>query len=112
MPTMTATNAALGAGATESPLAGKLYEFVPPPGAGISVAINGSAVGLTGTVTIGGRTILDNEPCGLANRFPIVPDDYIVAGEPGLGGERVIIRVTNPTGGALGYWVRCDIEPV
>jgi len=109
MPTQTFYNAGVAAGAnTGNIVAGSMFEFLRRP-AIVRIASNGSAVGMTARITLGDRTILDNMPISAANRFPVVPDDYIV-GEPGLAGERLSIIVTNTTAGALNVWTKVDIE--
>lgn len=111
MPTMT-DSAAVAAGATvANACTGKLYEFIGQASM-VSVGLCGSALGLTATIIVGTRTLLDNEPISGANRFPVIPDDFIVEAEPGLPGERVTVKINNPTAGALTYYMRVDVQPV
>lgn len=108
MPTMSFYSAAIAGGATSANIVlGSLHEFLKRPSM-VRVGINASAVGMTARVLIGDRTVLDAMPVSLQNRFPVFPDDIILE-EPGVGGERVSIFLTNTTGGPLNAWTKVDI---
>lgn len=109
MSIMTAT-ASLGANTTEpNALSGKSKEFVTEPSV-VSIAACGSATGLNVTVIIGDEVVIDDQPIGAQNHFPVVPDDVLAQGG-GFPGDRIVVKVRNTTGGALTYWVRVDVEP-
>jgi len=81
-------------------LAGELFEFLPRSGGRVSLYATGSATGLRTTLLIGGRAVIQDNAIGLQNRFPVIPDDFVVkaAGGPGA---RLYLTFRNTTGGAL-----------
>lgn len=109
MPTMSYYNAALAAGGqVDNAFVGDLHEFLGGAAA-LSFSVVGAAAGITATVIVGGRTLLDDMPASGINRYPINPDDFVLTGEAGLPGERVILRIRNTTAGALAVWGICGI---
>lgn len=90
-------------------LSGKSAEFIKEPSV-VSFAATGSAAGLNITAIVGEEVVIDDQPIGPGNRFPIVPDD-LLAQAGGFPGDRVVVRMRNTTGGALTSWVRVDVEP-
>jgi hypothetical protein len=91
-------------------LAGKLFEFANVNSIARLYA-TGSAVGLNISFVIGDQVVLDDQEVSSANRFPIVPDDFISQGGA-LRGDRMVIRLRNTTGGAITSFTRLDVDPV
>lgn len=104
----------IGLGTTNpNVLAGNQFEFFPTR-AIAEIAILGSATGLVADVLVGQRAVITQMPVSvvtLANRFGIYPDDFTVKA-PGQAGERVIIRIQNPTGGNIDSLVSVKYNPV
>lgn len=101
----------INAGTTNSNIiAGSQFEYLPR-NARVDIGLVGSATGLVADVTIGQDLIAQSMALSLQNRMPIVPDDYSLS-EVGIGGERIVIKVTNPTGGALTCFYGIRITPV
>lgn len=90
-------------------LAGNQFEFVPTRSI-IEFGLVGSATGLECDVLIGSRAIITRMLPSIANRFPIYPDDYTMKAGA-MGGERIIIRVRNPTGGTLTLFFGVKFNP-
>lgn len=98
-------NVSVAANATNANvLAGEMFEFLPPGRHSISLALSGSAAGLVATFSVGGVTVAERIILPPTNRSPILPDDFITE-IGGIGGERLLLALSNTTGGALtGNW--------
>lgn len=83
----------------ENVLTGSQFEFLPYPSA-VSFAVVGSAVGLLADINSGSDILTERMAVSGANRVPINPDDYIL-NDVADTSERLKIRVTNTTGGAI-----------
>jgi hypothetical protein len=85
-------------------LAGNLFEFTGNRPARISLYSTGSATGLNVTLVIQGRVSVQDSAIGLQNRFPIIPDDFVVKAAA-MPKERLVLTFRNTTGGALtAFW--------
>lgn len=104
-------SAAIAAGAVvENVLAGSQYEFLPYH-ARIDIAINGSAAGLVADAYSGQDVLVERMQVGAQNRFPVMPDDFTLS-DIAAAGERLKVRVENPTGGALTHFTAVRITPI
>jgi hypothetical protein len=90
----------LAAGAETYPLQGRQIEIAPFSGY-LEIAVEGSAAGLRYDVMVGGRQIALGIAAGARNALPVVPTDLSVTDEEVIAGERITLRITNPTAGAL-----------
>jgi len=99
----------VGAGATVTPFSGNVHEFLGTDGL-VQVAVNGAATGITFDLTIGTRVVTQGAFASEINRIPQYPEDFTVDG-PGLQGEKITLRVTNTTGGALVVFSSAKIIP-
>jgi len=87
-------------------LAGQLYEFLDRP-ARVMLAAAAAAVGVTCTLLIGGRAVVNDQFISQANRFPIIPDD-VVTEETGIG--RMILTFRNTTGAPILVNFSLDVD--
>lgn len=101
----------VAANATEPNLmAGKSLEFISENSV-VRVYATASAVGMFMTVICGTEVELEDQEISGANRYPVVPDDYVV--EAGaVPGERVVVKARNSTGAAITVFTRVEIIPV
>lgn len=96
-------NQSIGAAASDvNVLDGRNYEYPVVPSL-VSVFDTGSATGLTKRFEIESRTLVPDSDVNPANRFPINPDDMSIAGLEVGSNDRMLMPVSNPTGGALDY---------
>ena len=91
-------------------VSGSIYEFLPW-NAAINIGLNGSATGLVATINSGSDTVLEEAPVNVSTNFPIIPDDMF-AQDVAAGGERLVIKVRNTTGGALILRSLVQLQPV
>lgn len=89
---------------------GSIYEFLPY-NAAINIGLNGSATGLVATINSGSDTVLEEAPVNVSTAFPVIPDDMF-AQDVAAGGERLVIKVRNTTGGALTLRSLIQITPI
>lgn len=101
----------INAGLTnDNVITGSQFEFLPYHSR-LDFGLNGSAAGLVADVYTGSDTICESLGVNAANRFPIWPDDYTL-NDVAAAGERVKIRVRNPTGGNLDLFYSVKITPI
>lgn len=86
-------------GTTVNLLAGLSYEFIPTD-AHMVVAANAALTGLNCTLLVAnGITVVDDQPMGTANRWPVLPDDILF--EDDIPPGRLLLRVRNTTAGII-----------
>ena len=91
-------------------MAGNLYEVLARPSI-IEFGMTSSAAGILATIMVGGDVLMQDQEISSANRFPVVPDDWILKAA-GRAGAKIYIVLRNRTGGALTCWVVLNITPV
>lgn len=89
---------------------GSQFEFLPY-NASLEFGLNGSAAGLVADVYSGQDTVAERYALNSQNRFPVYPDDYNLT-DVAAAGERVKVRVTNTTAGALTLFYSVRVTPV
>lgn len=110
MPVMTDRQSVAANATVQNVVAGKLAEFLGDPSR-VALYATGSAVGLNFSILIGGESVVDDQEVSAANRFPVIPDDFVAEGG-GLAGDRIIVRVRNTTAGAITAFTRVEVNPV
>lgn len=110
MPSMTDVRAVAANAVVENVLAGKIYEFASANSIA-SLLATASAVGLRISFIIGNEVQLDDQEISAANRFPLMPDDFLTRGGA-LKGDRIVIRLRNTTVGAINAFTKLDLEPI
>ena len=84
---------------TANLLAGLSYEFLGQD-AHLVVAANAAATGLNATLLVAnGITVVDDQPMGTANRWPVLPDDILFEDDVPAG--RLLLRARNTTAGII-----------
>lgn len=104
-------SATVASGATiENAFAGSQFEYLPF-NALLEFGINGSAIGLQADAYSGQDILAESMGVNAQNRFPIYPDDFPL-NDVAAAGERVKLRITNPTGGSLDVFWTLRITPI
>jgi hypothetical protein len=104
-------SAALAAGAViENAFAGSQFEYLPRNSV-LRFAINGSAAGLLADAYSGQDILTESMQVNSANRFPVNPDDFILD-DVAAAGERIKLKIRNPTDGALTAFWALNITPL
>lgn len=91
-------------------LTGSQFEFLPY-NAALNFGMTASATGLIVDAYSGQDTLCEGLAPSLANRFPILPDDFNLTDVAGAG-ERIKLRVRNTTAGALTFFYAVQINPI
>jgi len=94
----------------ENVLAGKIFEFANVNSVA-SLFGTASAAGLRISFIIASEVQLDDQEISSANRFPLVPDDFLTRGGA-LWGDRIVIRLRNTTVGAITAFTRLELEGI
>ena len=91
-------------------MSGNLFEVLSRPSL-VEFGLTSSAAGMLATIMIGNEIVAQDQEISSANRYPIVPDDWILkaAGRPGA---KIYITLRNRTAGALTNWVILNITPL
>lgn len=110
MPTIQGSVALLTATVNDNVLTGSQWEYLPY-NAAVEFGLVASATGLVCDVFSGQDNLAENMAPSIANRFPIYPDDFPLT-DVAAAGERLKIRVRNPTGGTLTIFFSVRITPV
>lgn len=93
-------------------LAGEQFEFVPGRAALITVRLSAAATGVRADFQVGGEAIASNALVSNSNRYPITPDDVVIQGVGGRGGERLFLTLLNTTGAAIVVNYVLEIVPI
>lgn len=90
----------VAAGATNDNIfSGSAFEFMRGNGV-IALACVASATGGFITIQAGPDVVLEESPPTVKTTMPTVPDDFLYQ-FAAAGGDRLLLRARNPTGGAL-----------
>lgn len=97
-------------GTIENALAGSQWEFAPY-NCSLEIATIGAAAGLIGDVSTGADVVAESYTVSDANRYPVLPDDFVIF-DVCQSGERIKIRLRNTTAGAIVARVSMRLAPV
>lgn len=90
----------VAAGATdENALTGSAFEFLRRNSI-ISVGVTAAATGTFVTLQSGAEIVLEESPPMVQTTFPRIPDE-MAYNFAGVQGDRLVVRLRNPTGGAV-----------
>lgn len=94
----------IAAGAVnENLLSGSAFEFLRQNSV-VSLGLTAAATGTFATIQSGPDIVAEEFAPAIATRYPIIPDEMYY-NDVGAAGDRLVVRVRNPTGGAV--IVRC-----
>lgn len=90
----------VAAGATEeNALTGSAFEFLRR-NAIVSTGVTAAATGCFVTIQSGADIVLEESPALVETRFPRIPDE-MAYNDVGVQGDRLVVRLRNPTAGAI-----------
>ena len=99
----------IAAGAVnENVLAGSAFEFARVNSL-VSVGITAAATGTFATFNSGADVVAEEFAPAVLTRYPIIPDEMYFS-DVAAAGDRLVIRVRNPTGGAVIHRVVCQVS--
>ena len=98
----------VGIGATiENALSGSAFEFLRRQ-AIVSLGVTTETAGTFATIQSGADIVLEESPVKVKGGFPIIPDDMYY-NDVGVVGDRLVVRLRNPTAGAITMRVLAQI---
>jgi len=83
----------------ENALQGSAFEFLRR-NAIVSMGVSAAATGCFLTIQSGADIVLEESPCSVKTTFPVIPDEMYY-NDVGVMGDRLVVRLRNPTGGAV-----------
>jgi len=90
----------VGAGATvENALSGSAFEFLRR-NAIVSIGVTAAATGTFVTIQSGGDIVMEESATAILATFPVIPDNMYY-NDVGVAGDRLVVRLRNPTAGAI-----------
>jgi len=85
-----------------------------PVGKAARIRFLATGAGIVGDLSqvlfVGERNPLEGSAVSILARTPIDPDDEVIAGVPGIGGEVIVLNVTNSAAGALNYFLTMIVD--
>lgn len=99
MPIIQREQSVAAGAAVDNLLAGSAFEFARQ-NAVVSMGVTAAATGTFVTVQSGPDVIQEESPPIVRAAFPIIPDDFAL-NYAAAAGDRQVVRVRNPTGGAV-----------
>ena len=101
----------VAAGATtENALSGSAFEFARQNSL-VSMGVTASATGTFVTIQSGADIVLEESPPAVKSTFPVIPDEMYY-NDVAASGDRLVIRLRNPTGGAITFRVIAQVTPL
>lgn len=98
------------AGVVENALAGSAFEFARVPSL-VSIGVAQGAAGMFATITAGADVVAEEFVPPLLTRYPIIPDEMYFS-DVAAAGDRLVVRVRNPTAGAITARVVAQVSPL
>lgn len=80
-------------------LQGSAFEFLRR-NALVSMGLTAAATGTFATIQSGADIVVEEFAPAVLTRFPVIPDEMYYS-DVGAAGDRLVIRVRNPTGGGV-----------
>ena len=80
-------------------LTGSAFEFLRQNSL-VSIGLSQAATGMFATIQSGSDIVAEEFSPAILTRYPIIPDEMYYS-DVGAAGDRLVIRVRNPTGGAI-----------
>lgn len=101
----------IAAGASNDNIfAGSAFEFARQNQV-VSVGVSQAATGCFATLQSGGDIVAEEFSPAILTRYPIIPDEMYYNDVMSTG-DRLVLRVRNPTGGALVVRAIAQIQPI
>lgn len=101
----------IAAGATnDNVFSGSAFEFARQSQV-VSVGCAQAATGMFATLQSGGDIVVEEFSPAILTRFPIIPDEMYY-NDVMASGDRLVLRVRNPTGGAIIFRAIAQISPI
>jgi len=94
----------------ENILSGSAFEFARVNSL-VSVGVTAAATGTFVTFNSGADVVVEEFSPAVLTRYPLIPDEMYFS-DVAAAGDRLVIRVRNPTGGAIIIRVVAQVSPL
>lgn len=110
MPVIMRETSIAAGGFSDNLLAGSAFEFARQNSL-VSIGLNASATGGFATINSGADVVAEEFAPPVATVYPIIPDGMYFSDVAQMG-DRLVIRVRNPTGGAIIFRTVAQVTPL
>jgi len=110
MPVIQKTESVLTTVTVENVLSGSAFEFARSNQI-VSIGIVCDTAGCFGTITNGSDILLEESEVAVKATYPVIPDEMYY-NDVATAGDRLVIRLRNPTGGTVVFKVVVQITPI
>jgi len=94
----------------ENVLSGSAFEFARSNQV-VSIGVVCDTAACFATITNGSDILLEESEVAVSSDFPIIPDEFYY-NDVAAQGDRLVIRLRNPTAGAVEFKVVVQITPI
>ena len=94
----------------ENALAGSAFEFARTNQL-VSIGVVSDVAGTFATITNGSDILLEESEVAVKSTYPVIPDEMYY-NDVATQGDRLVIRLRNPTGGNAVFKVVVQITPI
>lgn len=110
MPVIQKTDSLLTTVTLENALSGSAFEFARTNQL-VSIGVVCNTAGCFATITNGSDILLEESEVAVKATYPVIPDEMYY-NDVATQGDRLVIRLRNPTGGTVVFKTVCQITPI
>lgn len=110
MPVIQKTDTVATTVTLENALSGSAFEFARTNQL-VSIGVVCSAADCFATITNGSDIILEESEVAVKSTYPVIPDEMYY-NDVATQGDRLVIRLRNPTGGSVDFKTVVQITPI
>jgi len=110
MPVIQKTESVLTTVTLENAIAGSAFEFARTNQL-VSIGVVCDTAGCFVTITNGADILLEESEAAVKATYPVIPDEMYY-NDVAAQGDRLVIRLRNPTAGTVVFKVVCQVTPI
>ena len=110
MPVIQKTESVATTVTVENAISGSAFEFARTNQL-VSIGIVSDTAGTFATITNGADILLEESECAVKSTYPVIPDEMYY-NDVATQGDRLVIRLRNPTGGTVVFKVIVQVTPI
>jgi len=110
MPVIQKTDSVLTTVTVENALSGSAFEFARTNQL-VSIGVVCDTAGCFATITNGSDILLEESQVAVKSTYPVIPDEMYY-NDVATQGDRLVIRLRNPTGGTVVFKTIVQVTPI
>jgi len=110
MPVIQKTDSVLTTVTLENALSGSAFEFARSNQL-VSIGVVCDTAGCFATITNGSDVLLEESQVAVKSTYPVIPDEMYY-NDVATQGDRLVIRLRNPTGGTVVFKTIVQVTPI